>query len=158
FVVGKEAYLYFFGTATAGSNVTYTLTGDFGSSALQFAESSSAGASTIVNVTDYLVFTDFATAADATITIEGATSEHIGFGLTEFYNSATAANATFIINGSSYAAGYCGELGFYGKGGNSIITLNGGTAPNCLGGYLQFNTGSDAENATLIVNGGTNGG
>ncbi len=159
FVVGKLGYLYFLGTATAGSGIIYTLTGDFGSSAIGFEGSSSAGDSTFIDLIDYIVFTDAATAANATFIIEGATSAHTGNGLVEFYTGTTAGNATFIINGGSADSAYSGELGFSGaKGGNSTITVNGGTAPNAIGGYLQFNTLSDAENATLIVNGGTNGG
>src|SRR4030095_6321477 len=66
---------------------------------------------------------------------------------------------TFTVNGGSVASVNGGALTlFFAKAGTSTMTVNGGTAPSATGGLLEFLDATDAESATLIANGGTNGG
>ena len=159
FVVGPTAFLNFYGTASAGSGIIYTESGSVGGSAIAFSDSSSAGNSTFMVPTGYMVFDVAATAADATFVIGGATSAHTSSGLIEFFNRSTAGNATFTVNGGSADAANGGGLTFfYAKASNSTMTVNGGTPLSAGGGLLQFLDVTDAENATLVAKGGTNGG
>ena len=106
-----------------------------------------------------MVFDTAATAADATFVIEGATPTHGGGGLIEFNNKSTAGNATFTLNGATIGSPQGGGITLIGsKAGSSTMIVNGGTAANAMGALLEFLNVSDAENATLIANGGINGG
>ena len=76
-----------------------------------------------------------------------------------FTTGSSAANGTFILNGTSVAGGNGGYMTLFLSGaGNATITVNGATVQNAGRGHLQFLRGSRAENATLIANGGSNGG
>ena len=78
-------------------------------------------------------FYDNSTAADSIITNEGATASGESGGYTDFLDNATAGNATITCQGATAGGGAeAGKLHFYGT--------------------------SSAENATLIANGGSNGG
>jgi autotransporter-associated beta strand protein len=77
-----------------------------------------------------------------------------------FNYSSTADDATLTINGNANNVSG-GSVGFYGtsSAGNAIFTVNGGPTPDLDGpAALSFSDSSTAANATVIANGGTNGG
>ncbi len=139
----NSANLLFLGASSAGSAaITASPTNSTYPSSIGFRDSTSAGDAvfTVAAGTDafrfgaFMYFDKSSTAANATITLEGASSVAGGFGsgaAMEFLNNSTAAFAT--------------------------ITVNGGAAEAADGATLEFISGQTA-NSTLIINGGTNGG
>jgi autotransporter-associated beta strand protein len=88
-----------------------------------------------------------------------------GGGATFFFGTSTAANGTFINNGApaSGAEGGVTEFGlqffnFSPSAGNGTFINNGATISGAVGGKTIFRNASTAGAATLIANGGTNGG
>ena len=100
------------------------------------------------------IFQGASTADHATFVNEGTGSGPSG--ATLFYDNSTAANAVFTNNNN-------GLTQFDGEGvsaGNAMIINNGATQAGSTihGGRTIFYYGSDAGEATLIANGGSNGG
>ncbi len=162
FVSGPTA-LNFLGSATAGSLTLFTNTGDitFGDSAtagnasftnnaaLKFGATSTAGNATVTNNVEVLFFGN-STAGNAIFTN--------AFGIVIFSDEATAGNATFTNPGGT-VSGTGGGFTIFDAGstaGNAIITSNGATVSDAFKGENLFE--GDAGNATLIANGGSNGG
>jgi autotransporter-associated beta strand protein len=74
-----------------------------------------------------------------------------------------AGHSTITLEGASVDGAQGGQAIFgassgYASAGNAIITANGGTTTGALGGSVTFALGGRANSATLIANGGTNGG
>jgi autotransporter-associated beta strand protein len=161
--VSGPTVINFLGSATAGSLTHFTNTGDitFGDSAtggnasftnnaaLKFGATSTAGNATVTNNAEVLLFGN-STAGNATFTN--------AFGIVIFSDEATAGNATFV-NAGGTLSGTGGGFTVFQAGstaGNATVTTNGATVSDAFKGENLFE--GDAGNATLIANGGSNGG
>ena len=161
--VSGPTVINFLNSATAGSLTHFTNTGDitFGDSAtagnasftnnagLKFGATSTAGNATVTNNVEVLLFGN-STAGNATFTN--------AFGIVIFSDEATAGNATFI-NAGGTVSGTGGGFTVFQAGstaGNATVTTNGATVSDAFKGQNLFE--GDAGNATLIANGGSNGG
>lgn len=134
----------FFNSATAG-NASFT-----NNAGLKFFDTSTAGNVTVTNNAEVL-FQGSSTAGNGTFTNE--------FGIVIFSNGTpTAGNATFI-NAGGAVSGTGGGFTVFDAGstaGNATVITNGATASGAFNGDNLFE--GDAGNATLIANGGSNGG
>ena len=133
----------FFNTSTAG-NATFTNNG-----AVKFFDTSTAGDATVTNNAEVL-FQASSTAGNSTFTNE--------FGIVIFSDKATGGDATFI-NAGGAVSGTGGGFTVFDAGstaGNAIVTTNGATVSGAFNGENLFE--GDAGDATLIANGGSNGG
>ena len=161
--VSGPTVINFLNNATAGSLTHFTNTGDmtFGDSAtagnasftnnagLKFGATSTAGNATVTNNAEVLFFGN-STAGNATFTN--------AFGIVIFSDEATAGNATFI-NAGGTVSGTGGGFTVFQAGstaGNATVITNGATVSDAFKGENLFE--GDAGNATLIANGGSNGG
>jgi len=161
--VSGPTVINFLNNATAGSLTHFTNTGDitFGDSAtagnasftnnaaLKFGATSTAGNATVANNVEVL-FQGSSTAGDATFDNE--------FGIVIFMDTSTAGNATFT-NGGGTVSGTGGGFTVFQAGstaGNATVISNGATVSDAFKGQNLFE--GDAGNATLIANGGSNGG
>ena len=114
------------------------------------------------------VFDDSSSAGNGSFTNNGGTASGVaafGGGATFFFGTSTAANGIFINNAApgSGEEGGVTEFGleffnFSPSAGNGTVINNGATISGAVGGETIFNNGSTADAATLIANGGTNGG
>jgi autotransporter-associated beta strand protein len=153
----------FLNNATAGSLTHFTNTGDitFGDSAtagnasftnnagLKFGATSTAGNATVTNNAEVLFFGN-STAGNATFTN--------AFGIVIFSNQATAGNATFVNAGGTVSETGGGFTVFQAgsTAGNATVISNGALVSDAFKGKNLFE--GDAGSATLIANGGSNGG
>ena len=161
--VSGPTVINFLNNATAGSLTHFTNTGDitFGDSAtagtasftnnagLKFGATSTAGNAIVTNNAEVLFFGN-STAGNATFTD--------AFGIVIFSDEATAGNATFV-NAGGTVSGTGGGFTVFQAGstaGNATVTTNGATVSDAFKGQNLFE--GDAGNATLIANGGSNGG
>jgi autotransporter-associated beta strand protein len=114
-------------------------------------------------------FTDNSTAGNGIFINNGGAASGVaafGGGATFFFGTSTAANGTFINNAAtaSGAEGGVTEFGLFVNAGNSpsagngIFINNGATISGAVGGKTVFYETSTADAATLIANGGINGG
>jgi autotransporter-associated beta strand protein len=113
-------------------------------------------------------FDDSSTAGNGVFVNNGGAASGVaalGGGATFFFGTSTAANGTFINNAApaSGAEGGVTEFGLHGfnfspSAGNGTFINNGATISGAVGGKTVFNNASTAGAATLIANGGTNGG
>ncbi len=92
-----------------------------------------------------LTFRDSATAADSTIRIRpGGGADFTGV-------NTTAANAIITLDGATVANGGTGNLNFSGgRGGNATIYVNPGNVFNSAGAQMSFNNGANAGTAKMI--------
>jgi len=140
----------FFNTSTAGS-ATFTNNG-----AVKFFDTSTAGAVTLNNNAEIL-FQGSSTAGNGTFTNSG------GGSITFSDGTPTAGNATFTNTGGAVSGDGGGFIIFNslnemtGTAGNGTFINNGGAVAGAFPGETLFNPG-DADNATLIANGGLGGG
>jgi autotransporter-associated beta strand protein len=114
------------------------------------------------------VFDDSSSAGNGSFTNNGGTASGVaafGGGATFFFGTSTAANGIFINNAApaSGAEGGVTEFGlesfnFSPSAGNGTFINNGATISGAVGGEMIFNNASTADAATLIANGGANGG
>ena len=114
------------------------------------------------------VFDDSSSAGNGSFTNNGGTASGVaafGGGATFFFGTSTAANGIFINNAApaSGAEGGVTEFGleffnFSPSAGNGTFINNGAAISGAVGGETVFNNASTADAATLIANGGTNGG
>jgi autotransporter-associated beta strand protein len=116
------------------------------------------------------VFADSSTAGNGIfINNAGAASgvAALGGGNTIFFNAANAATGTFINNAATESSGEGGvtefETAFSSNNaspsaGNGTFINNGATVSGAVGGKTVFYESSTADAATLIANGGINGG
>jgi len=155
---------FFYGTSTAGNATIINNPGGHSTAgSTLFFESSSAGNAVITNAASELDqgaghegqtnLTDSATLANATVTNKG--SQSLYGGVMFISNDATAGNAT-IINEGGMGGGWSAWTMFwpYGHGGNATIINYGATVENSGAGFTDFDSGSMAENATVIAYGG----
>ncbi len=107
-----------------------------------------------------MLFTDSATANNASFLNKGATNAALG-GIVEFVDTSAAGNST-IVNEGSIGDGYGGLAQFYDAttAGNATITNNGSAVSGGSGGGTIFagNSNASAGSATLIANSGSAGG
>jgi len=114
------------------------------------------------------VFHDNSTAGNGMFINNGGAASGVaalGGGATFFFGTSTAANGTFINNAApaSGAEGGVTEFGldffnFSPSAGSGTFINNGATISGAVGGKTVFKNASTADAATLIANGGTNGG
>jgi len=148
---GEGGQTLFFDTSTAANgmfvNNGATVSGGFGGATV-FDDSSTAGNGIFIN--------------------NGGAASGVaarGGGTTFLFGTSTAANGTFINNAapSSLAEGGLTEFGlpffnFSPSAGNGTFINNGATISGAVGGETVFYNASTAGAATLIANGGINGG
>jgi autotransporter-associated beta strand protein len=186
--VSGPTVINFLNNATAGSLTHFTNTGDitFGDSAtagnasftnnagLKFGATSTAGDATVTNNAEVLfsgsatagnatfnnefgivIFLDAnsidpATAGNATFTNGGGTVSGTGGGFTVFQAGSTAGNATIITNGATVSDAFKGQNLFEGDAGNATLIANGG-ANGGAGGFIQYRLGSTGGTARVEV-------
>ena len=181
--VSGPTVLNFLNNATAGGLTHFTNTGDitFGDSAtagnasftnnagLKFGATSTAGNATVTNNVEVLfqgsstagnatfdnefgivIFMDTSTAGNATLTNGGGTVSGTGGGFTVFQAGSTAANATVISNGAAVSDAFEGENLFEGDAGNATLIANGGSNGG-EGGFIQYRLGSTGGTARVEV-------
>jgi hypothetical protein len=105
-----------------------------------------------------IVFTGSATAAGATITVNGATVEGFIFqGFLIFADNATAGNATIILNAGLVPHSAGGQCGFedLGDGGTARFICNGGLD---VGGGAPVTIGSLEGSGAILIGGRIGGG
>ena len=92
-----------------------------------------------------LIFRESGTAANSTIRLRpGGGADFTGA-------NTTAANATITLDGATVANGGTGSLNFTGaRAGNATIYVNGGTVAGAAGAQLGFNNGANVGTATVI--------
>ena len=122
-------YTYFLDSSTAGSGTFITNPGG--------NNGTSGGGVTY--------FADHSNAGNASFTINGATQSDGSGGILEFRNNSSAGSGTFVVNGSAFRAFVC------------PAEICGGDYPTPAG-TLIFLESATADQATLIANGGTDGG
>jgi autotransporter-associated beta strand protein len=112
-------------------------------------------------------FDDGSTAANGIFINNGGAASGVaahGGGTTYFVSTSTAGNGTFTNNAATASGAESGvtEFGILPddppSAGNGTFINNGATISDAIGGKTVFYEASTAESATLIANGGTNGG
>ena len=170
----------FINSATAGLSIIYTNNGSATSfehsGETLFFNTSTAANGTFVNNGATVsggfggdtIFDDSSTAGDGTFTNNGGAASGVaarGGGTTFFFGTSSAANGTFT-NNAAPTGGAEGGLTAFGldffnfspSAGNGTFINNGATISGAVGGETVFKNGSTADAATLIANGGINGG
>jgi autotransporter-associated beta strand protein len=159
--------------ASAGSFTTFTtnggLPGSGGGGEISFFQSSTAdhalfvnNGSTIANGGGgHIDFLGNSTAANGTFVCNPGTVSSALAGSIHFDDFSSAGNGIFTNNGTTATA--VGGRGFteffsYATGGNATIINNGSVVSNGVGGATLFTGGTNASNARLIANSGSNGG
>lgn len=100
-------------------------------------------------------FFDSSNAGAGTFTTQaGTVSEGFG-GTAEFYDNSTAGNGTFINQGASHAGAVGGDTTFWGdsSGGSGTFTADAATVAGGHGGYVRFFERSNAGSGTYIAHG-----
>jgi autotransporter-associated beta strand protein len=121
--------------------------------------------STITGPVSFLVdgqldFTQFSSAGNATVMVEGGADPSAYGGTIWFDRGSTADHATFTLNGGTVDGAGGGKARFLGRGngGDATFIVNGSDVPGASAGSIEFygtlNAGVSAGNATIIVNGG----
>ena len=166
----NRGYIMFFHAATAGESTSFTNSGGDSSSVggvTQFAGNSNAGSATFTNQAPlqpgFGGFTDFfnsSSAANGTFINAGGENGAHG-GETDFFDSSNAGSGTFISEAGTAAGSFGGgETRFFttASAADGTFISNGGMSTSAFGGLTDFTESSTASNATLIANGGANGG
>ena len=180
-LAGDEAYggqVYFNDNTTAG-NASFTINGARGKPGFAFGgkvnfydDATAADASFVINPGmgaegggGEMGFGGNATTANAIFTLNGATTEDSEGPEVDFSGNATAANSLFTINGGQEPGNSGGFVVFWSllngelsTAGTATFILNGGDGPDVVGGEIAFFQRVTAAQATLIANGGVNGG
>ena len=159
----KAAALTFYGSSTAADS-TLTLhagTGGYGA-AIYFSDESTAANAVIDNQGGYIVFQNSATAANSIITLTGSRYSNQAYYTASLdFKGTSADHAMITSNGGQFSGDPSyGFINFEGgHAASSIVTTNGGVGAGAPGAFTIFTgTLATADNATLIANGGTNGG
>ena len=108
----------------------------------------------------YTSFFGTGSASTATYVNQGGTVAGAFGGITLMASASSGAQATFISEPGT-AAGAFGGVTFFtdtASGGNAVATSLGAAVAGANGGNVVFDVNSHASNATLIAEGGTNGG
>ncbi len=171
-------FINFYNTSSAGSATFNNNGGTFagaGGGGTQFIDTGTTAATGLFHNNGGTVSGSFGgatnfvngTAANGTFINNPGTVVGAGQGRTIFQNSATAANGMSFNNGATVAGATGGSTEFLdtSNGANSTVTSFGGTVAGAAGGLTLFSgnaanifQSSNAGNAFLIANGGTNGG
>jgi autotransporter-associated beta strand protein len=96
-----------------------------------------------------ILFRESGSAGDSTIRFRpGGGGDFTG-------TNTTAADATITLDGATVANGGTGNLNFSGgRAGNATIYVNGGAVSGAAGAQMSFNNGANAGTATVIGGGG----
>ncbi len=97
-----------------------------------------------------VIFMDTSTAGNATFTNGGGTVSGTGGGFTVFQAGSTADNATVISNGATVSDAFKGQNLFEGDAGNATLIANGGSNGG-EGGFIQYRLGSTGGTARVEV-------
>jgi autotransporter-associated beta strand protein len=147
----------FMNNASAGASTTFT-----NPSRIDFFDSSSAGSATFINNggsdNGATVFFGSATAANGTFINNGGTFSGAFGGASVIASSPGAASAVITNNGATAADATGGLTSIVSTAASAVITNNGATASGAAAGFTEFEARSRAGSATLIAEGGTNGG
>src|SRR4030095_4741527 len=90
------------------------------------------------------------TAGNATLTNGGGTVSGTGGGFTGFQADSTAGNATVMTNGATVRNAFKGQNLFEGDAGNATLIANGGSNGG-EGGFIQYRLGSTGGAARVEV-------
>src|SRR4030095_10804366 len=93
---------------------------------------------------------DTSTAGNATFTNGGGTVRGTGGGFTVFQADSTAGNGTVTTNGATVSGAFKGQNLFEGDAGNATLIANGG-ANGGEGGFIQYRLGSTGGTARVEV-------
>ncbi|MFD0892929.1 autotransporter-associated beta strand repeat-containing protein [Luteolibacter ambystomatis] len=165
---GQEGTTILYNSANAENAVFENEGGSFRSGSAYFYATSKAGTATVHNrgmaTAGYGGVCNFlgsSSADQAVFDNEGAAADGGTGGYTNFTDHATAGSATFTSRASTKANATGGRTVFYGSStaANATLTGLGATTSNVnWGAGTDFAAQSTAGNATVIANGGTNGG
>ncbi|MDQ6912599.1 MAG: autotransporter-associated beta strand repeat-containing protein [Verrucomicrobiota bacterium] len=164
FTNGAGGNLAFYNNSTAANGIFVLSSNSASGAFLQFFGNSTAGNATFdIGTGSNLQFYETSTAAQANITVRGFGAGP-GGGNGSLYVLPTATLGSAIVNLEGATAS-SGSLNVGGAGGSisgtaadAVINVKGGTGTNSSGAALDFGAGSSAGNATITVNGGSNGG
>ena len=140
FVISNDAAIEFSNSSSAGALTTFTVNADtFGGYSIAFTGSSSASSSAFI--------------------MNGATDPFLYSGGLIWNSTGSSGSSTFINNGATASEANGGFTNW--SGGSSLpngstFINNGASVNGAFGGSTEFAT--SPGNATLIANGGTNGG
>jgi len=150
FNVGSALTAMYFSSAASADHATISVF----SSQLVFSDGSTAEKATILGGQGIypggeVWFIDHSTAADARVTVEGATAPDATQGSAFFDNFASAGNATFLIQGGSNG----GPPGFVSIGADSTAARASFTATGGGGIYFSSQATGDMAKITLLDGG-----
>ncbi|MEX2307462.1 MAG: autotransporter-associated beta strand repeat-containing protein [Pirellulales bacterium] len=152
---GTQGTVQFYNNATAANSQIITETGTGNAGNIIFNDNSTAGNANIsLGESSVMTFYSQSTAANATISLANKAQVNFSGG------SAGQANIT-AAGGSVYTAGsqaFIHITGTAATAANSTITVNGASATLASPAAVHITGGASPGNATLIANGGTNGG
>ena len=161
--------IFFSNSANAGEMTSFSIVGGF----VTFNDTSSAGSASfdVSNSAQFqadLLFSDFTTAANATVTANGGA-------IVGVFDNATAANAAFTINtgaalfvgenatadhaiitcvGGNQYFGSSIQIQQFGSAGQAYFTAIGASSSDEFGSYIEFDDQATAANASFVINGG----
>ena len=164
---GNVGYIFFSGSATAGSSTIIRNKGGaafpsnaFGGST-QFLGNSAAGGASIINqsavignaVGGYTMFLENSSAANATITNERTNVPAAGGGFTQFHDFSTAGHATLVNQGGN--VGDRGYTSFFenSTAGSATFTAEGASSNTGASGKVEFQGEAHAGNAVFTAKG-----
>ncbi len=164
--------MQFSGTSTAGNGI-FTINAATAAcyasnpsgGLLEFFDSSTAGNGTFNVSSGYglgggVSFFGTSTAGNGTFTVVSNTTDYYSSGAgMNFYDSSSAGNGIFTITVAATPYGGSG-IAFSGSStaGNGIFTVNGSDGGTVIGNNIYFFNTANTSNATVIANGGLNGG
>lgn len=165
-----SGYITFEDNATAGNG---TFTNNGGGSYAQggstrFSGNASAGQGSFVNKgatapgfqlylnSGFMWFMDSATAANATVTNNGASASLALGGSVVFYHTSTAGSATFVNNPGEVGGASGGTIGFSaGTASNGTFLNKRGTVSGAYGGVIRFYNEATADHGDFTNQGGS---
>ena len=140
---GNEGSIMFHNSATAGSDILYTVSGSFTG-----------------YLGGYINFWDDTSAGDATFMLGGGVSGvSAAGGRIGFLGNSTAENGTIICQGGGPGSGTQAVADFYdsSSAGNATIVAKGSSFSDGVGGSAFFSFSSSADNAILVATGTESG-
>ena len=150
---GIEAQLNFNDSTTA-ANATITVANALVSF---FGHSTAANAVIQADAGGFLIFGENATADHTIVTFSSDGAEFVGSGIT-LRDPATAANGTFNADGATSSTGFASYVTCIGSiPRQCAVGHQWGSSQGAAGTVMTLYDTSTADNATVTVNGGTNG-
>jgi autotransporter-associated beta strand protein len=140
---GGNGEIFFSGTATAGTNTGFNLTG---------------GSASIPTGAD-IEFYNTSSGGHGAFTVQGGSAAGADGATINFNDSSTGGNGSFTIDGGSATGALGGSVSFdtSATAGSGTFVVNGETADDAFGGTLTF-ASTSAGNGTFTVYGGAGAG